>query len=197
MSNNTMQAVVQREYGPKADLNVEQMPIPDIGPGEVLIEVAAAGLDRGVWHLMMGLPYLIRVMGFGFKRPKTPVPGMDLSGRVAAIGKDVSRFKIGDEVFGIGKGSYAEFAVAEEQKLALKPSNIDFQQAAASAVSGITALQAVEDVAKVRNGQSVLVIGASGGVGSFIVQIAKAAGARVTGVASGSKADTVRSLGAD
>ena len=191
-----MNAVVQREYGAADTLGLEKIAIPRVGPKEVLIEVVAAGMDRGVWHLMKGLPYLIRLMGYGVKQPKSPVLGMDVSGRVVDIGDQVDRFSVGDEVFGIGKGTYAEFAVADETKLARKPSNIDFGMAAASAISGITALQAVEDVARIQAGQNVLVIGASGGVGSFAVQIARARGATVTGVSSGAKMELVRSFGA-
>lgn len=194
---NTMRAIVQRRYGSADSLELAQVPRPDFGSDEVLIEVHAAGVDRGVVHLMAGTPYLIRLMGFGVRRPKTPVPGMDVSGRVVAIGADVERFRVGDEVFGIAKGSYAEYATATESKLTHKPASITHEQAGAIAISGITALQAVEDIADVRPGQTVLVLGASGGVGSYAVQIAKTLGATVTGVASGAKADMVRSLGAD
>jgi NADPH:quinone reductase-like Zn-dependent oxidoreductase len=193
----TMQAVVQIEYGPTTSLNLDRIQRPSAGPGEVLIEVAAAGVDRGVWHLMTGLPFLVRLAGYGLVRPKNPVPGFDVSGRVVAVGDDVSRFDVGDEVFGIARGAYAEYAVAEEKKLAHKPATVTFEQAAVAAISGITALQALTDVGRVEAGQSVLVIGASGGVGSYVVQLAKALGATVTGVASGSKAELVRSLGAD
>ena len=187
--------MIQDRYGSADTLSLRVVPKPQLEPDEVLIDVSAAGLDRGVWHLMAGQPYLIRVMGYGLTRPKSEIPGADVSGRVVAVGDSVDRFSIGDEVFGIGRGSYAEFAAASQSKLAHKPSNITHEQAAASAVSGITALQAVVDVAGVEAGQSVLVIGASGGVGSFAVQIAKSLGANVTAVARGAKADMVRSLG--
>lgn len=192
-----MHAVVQNEYGGAQTLELGRMATPEVGPTDVLVEVAAAGVDRGVWHLMTGLPYLVRLAGYGITKPKTPVPGLDVSGRVVATGADVDRFEVGDEVFGIANGAYAECAQADETKLARKPANISFEQAAVSAISGITALQALTDVAGVESGQTVLVIGASGGVGSYAVQIAKALGARVTGVASGDKAGLVRSLGAD
>jgi NADPH:quinone reductase-like Zn-dependent oxidoreductase len=195
--DRTMQAVIQSEYGPTTTLNVGRIERPTAGPGEVLIEVAAAGVDRGVWHLMTGLPYLVRLAGYGLARPKTQVPGLDVSGRVVAVGDDVSRFTVGDEVFGIARGAYAEYAVAEEEKLAHKPANVTFDQAAVAAISGITALQALTDVGRIEAGQSVLVIGASGGVGSYVVQLAKVLGATVTGVASGQKAELMRSLGAD
>jgi NADPH:quinone reductase-like Zn-dependent oxidoreductase len=193
----TMRAVTQRGYGSSDVLAVATVDRPAIAGDEVLIEVVAAGLDRGVWHLMAGQPYVIRMMGFGLTRPKNPVPGMDVAGRVVAIGADVTRFAVGDEVFGIGKGTYAEFAGAKESKLVRKPEAVTFEQAAASAISGITALQALTNVGRLEPGQHVLVIGASGGVGSFAVQLAKALGARVTGVASTGKLDAVRSLGAD
>lgn len=192
-----MQAIIQSGYGPTTTLKLGQVERPTAGPRQVLIEVAAAGVDRGVWHLMTGLPYLVRLAGYGLTRPKSPVPGLDVSGRVVAVGDDVFRFTVGDEVFGIARGAYAEYAVAEEKKLAHKPGNLTFEQAAVAAISGITALQALTDVGRVETGQSVLVIGASGGVGSYVVQLAKALGATVTGVASGQKAGLVRSLGAD
>lgn len=193
----TMQAVVQRAYGPPGMLELAEIDRPEIGAGEVLVEVHAAGVDRGVWHLMTGLPYLVRLTGFGLTRPKTPVPGLDVAGRVVAVGDEVSRFEVGDEVFGIARGSYAEYAVAPESKLAHKPAGITFEQAAVAAISGGTALQALTDAGGLEPGDRVLVIGASGGVGSYAVQLAKALGATVTGVASGAKAGLVRSLGAD
>jgi NADPH:quinone reductase-like Zn-dependent oxidoreductase len=145
---------------------------------------------------MTGEPYLMRLMGFGLVKPKNPVLGMDVAGTVTEIGAGVTRFKVGDEVFGIAKGSYAEYAAASEDKLALKPQSLTFEQAAAMGVSGLTALHAL-DVAGVAAGSRVLVVGASGGVGTYAVQIAVALGATVTGVASGSKADLVTSLGAE
>jgi len=193
----TMRAVVQRAYGSTETLQLDQIAQPQVEAEQVLIEVHAAGLDRGVWHLMTGKPYLLRLMGFGVTRPKNPVPGADVAGRVVAVGRDVTRFAVGDEVFGIARGSYAEYAVADASKLAHKPESISFEQAAVASVSGITALQALTEVGKVEPGQHVLVIGASGGVGSYAVQLGKALGARVTGVASAAKAELVRSLGAD
>jgi NADPH:quinone reductase-like Zn-dependent oxidoreductase len=146
---------------------------------------------------MTGKPYLMRLMGFGFRRPKNPVMGLEVSGTVAAVGASVTRFKVGDEVFGIGQGTFAEYARAREDKLARKPATLTFEQAAVVGISGATALQSVCDAGRVRAGQRVLIIGASGGVGSFAVQIAKAMGAEVTAVCSAAKADLVRSLGAD
>ena len=193
----TMRAIVQRSYGSVDQLELEIVDRPAIAADEVMLEVHAAGVDRGVWHLMTGTPYLIRLAGYGMTKPKQPIMGLDVAGRVVAVGSDVTRFSPGDEVFGIATGSFADYAVGKQDKLALKPSSATFEQAAASAISGITALQALTDVGKLRAGERVLVIGASGGVGSFAVQLAKALGAEVTGVASTTKLDLVRSLGAD
>ncbi len=192
-----MRAIVQDRYGSAESLTMSTVDSPDVASDEVLIEVVAAGVDRGVWHLVTGRPYLVRLAGYGVTKPKNPVPGLDVSGRVVAVGDDVRRFQVGDEVFGIASGAYAELAAAKEDKLAHKPTDVSFEQAAVAAISGITALQALTDVGGVQTGQSVLVIGASGGVGTYAVQLAKALGATVTGVASASKGDLVRSLGAD
>ncbi len=192
-----MRAIVQHAYGAADDLALENVDLPTIAADEVLIEVHAAGVDRGVWHLMTGNPYVIRIAGYGLTKPKQPIQGLDVAGRVVAVGADVTRFSPGDEVFGIASGSYADYAAAKQDKLARKPSTATFEQAAAATISGITALQALTDVGKLEAGQRVLVLGASGGVGSFAVQLAKALGAEVTGVASTTKIDLVRSLGAD
>jgi NADPH:quinone reductase-like Zn-dependent oxidoreductase len=192
-----MRAVVQDQYGSADSLSMTVVDSPDIAPDEVLIEVAAAGVDRGVWHLVTGKPYLVRLAGYGITKPKNRVPGLDVSGRVIAVGGDVRRFQVGDQVFGIANGAYAELAAAKEDKLAHKPENLSFEQAAVAAISGITALQALTDVGGVAAGDSVLVIGASGGVGTYVVQLAKALGTTVTGVASAAKSDLVSSLGAD
>ncbi len=192
-----MKAIVQDTYGSADVLELRDIDRPQIADDQVLVRVHAAGVDRGVWHLMAGLPYPIRIAGYGVRAPKNPVPGMDLAGVVEAVGKDVTSFAPGDEVFGIGKGTFAEYAVAPEDKLAPKPANLSFEQAAAIAISGLTALQSLRDVARVQAGQKVLVIGASGGVGTYAVQVAKAFGAHVTGVASTSKVDLVRAIGAD
>jgi NADPH:quinone reductase-like Zn-dependent oxidoreductase len=192
----TMQAVVQHGYGGTDHWQIADIDRPSIADDEVLVEVRAAGLDRGTWHLMAGLPYLVRPM-FGLRTPRNPVPGLDVAGVVVAVGDGVTRFRPGDEVFGIAKGSFARYAAAEEAKLAPKPAGCSFEQAAVVAVSGLTALQAVRDQARITPGQRVLVLGASGGVGTYAVQIAKAFGAEVTGVASTAKLDLVRALGAD
>jgi NADPH:quinone reductase-like Zn-dependent oxidoreductase len=192
-----VKAIAQDTYGSTEVLEHRDVDMPEIAADEVLIRVHAAGVDRGVWHIMTGLPYPIRLAGYGFRRPKTPVLGMDVAGVVEAVGEDVTRFRPGDEVFGIGKGAFAEYARAPENKLAAKPANLTFEQAAAVAVSGSPALQAVRDYGRVESGQKVLIIGASGGVGTFAVQIGKVFGAEVSAVCSGTKADMVRSLGAD
>jgi NADPH:quinone reductase-like Zn-dependent oxidoreductase len=192
-----MQAIVQAEYGSADVLRVEEIDRPAIGDGEVLVRVHAAGLDRGTWHLMTGLAYPIRLMGYGLRAPRNPVPGLDVAGTVVAAGANVTRFKVGDEVFGISQGSFAEYACAREDKLARKPVNLTFDQAAVVAVSGLTALQGLRDAGRVEPGQHVLIVGASGGVGTFAVQMAKAFGAEVTGVCSTAKIDLVRSIGAD
>jgi NADPH:quinone reductase-like Zn-dependent oxidoreductase len=192
-----MKAIVHDTYGSADVLELRDVDRPVIADDEVLVRVHAAGVDRGVWHVMTGLPYPIRLAGYGLRAPKNPVLGMDLAGVVEAVGKDVTRFQPGDEVFGIGKGAFAEYARVPEEKLAPKPANLSFQQAAVVAISGLTALQGVRDHGRVGAGHKVLIIGASGGVGSYAVQLAKAFGAEVTAVCSGTKVEMVRSLGAD
>lgn len=192
-----MKAIVQDVYGSADVLRLRDIPQPVGGAGEVLIRVRAAGVDQGVWHLMTGMPYLLRLFGFGLKKPKVPVRGREVAGVVEAVGPGVTRFQPGDEVFGTCEGSFAEFVCAKENLVARKPANLTFEGAAAAPISGVTALQAVRDSAQVAAGQKVLVIGAGGGVGSFAVQLAKAFGAEVTGVCSTGKMDLVRSLGAD
>lgn len=192
----TMRAIVQDVYGTTATWQLTDTPTPEIGPDEVLVRVEAAGLDRGTWHSMTGRPYLMRVMGFGFRGPKNRVPGLATAGTVVAVGSAVTRFSVGDDVYGVSRGAFADLAAAPEEKLARKPTNLTFEQAAAVPVSATTALQGVQ-LARVEAGQRVMVIGASGGVGTYAVQIAKALGAEVTGVCSTSKIDLVRSVGAD
>jgi NADPH:quinone reductase-like Zn-dependent oxidoreductase len=193
-----MKAIVQDTYGSPDVLELRDIDKPKISDDdEVLVHVHAAGVGRDVWHVMTGLPYPIRLAGYGLRAPKNPVIGSDMAGVVEAVGKNVTHFQRGDEVFGIGKGSYAEYARAPEDKLAPKPENLTFEQAAVLAIMGSTALQALRDQGKVRQGQEVLIIGASGGVGTYAVQIAKAFGAQVTGVCSTQKVEMVRSIGAD
>jgi NADPH:quinone reductase-like Zn-dependent oxidoreductase len=193
----TMPAIVQDRYGDTNMLRHERTAVPEVADDAVLVRVRAAGLDRGTWHLMTGKPYLMRIAGLGFRGPKDRVLGRDLAGTVVAVGADVSRFEVGDEVYGVGRGAFAQYAVVREDKLARKPATLSFEQAAVVPISAATALQALCDHGRVAPGHQVLVIGASGGVGSYAVQIAKALGAQVTGVASTAKLDLVRSLGAD
>jgi NADPH:quinone reductase-like Zn-dependent oxidoreductase len=192
-----MKAIVQDIYGSTDVLQLRDIDKPAVGDDDVLVRVHAAGVDQGVWHLMTGLPYLVRVMGYGVRAPKTRVRGTELAGRVEAVGASVTRFQPGDEVFGTCDGSFAEYACARADKLAPKPAKLSFEQAAAVPVSACTALQGLRDKANVAAGQRVLVIGAAGGVGTFAVQLAKAFGADVTGVCSTTKTDLVRSIGAD
>jgi NADPH:quinone reductase-like Zn-dependent oxidoreductase len=193
-----MKAIVQDIYGSTEVLELRDIDRPVPTDNQVLVRVHAAGLDRGVWHVMTGLPYLIRLVGFGVRRPRVRVRGMDLAGRVEAVGNKVTRFRPGDAVFGwTDTGSYAEYTCAPEAHLAPKPANLSFEQAAAVPISGFAALQAVRDEGEVQPGQKVLVIGAAGGVGSFAVQLAKAFGAEVTGVAGTAQLELVGSIGAD
>ena len=192
-----MKAIVRDTYGSADVLELKDIDKPEIADDEVLVHVHAAGMDRGVWHVMTGLPYPIRLAGYGLRAPNNPVIGSDVAGVVEAVGKNVRRLQPGDEVFGIGKGTFAEYAGAPQDKLVPKPENLTFEQAAVVAISGLPALQGLRDHGKVRPGQGVLVIGASGGVGTYAVQIAKALGAQVTGVCSTTKVEMVRSIGAD
>ena len=194
--DHTMRAVLQHRYGTSEVLRVGRTTRPRPGAQEVLVEVRAAGLDRGTEHLLTGKPYAMR-LAMGLTRPKNPVPGRDVAGVVVEAGAAVTRFAVGDEVFGVAPGSFAEYAVAEESRIAPKPATLSFAQAAVVPVSAATALRALIDVGRLRPGQSVLVIGASGGVGTYAVQLAKAFGAEVTGVCSAAKADLVTALGAD
>jgi NADPH:quinone reductase-like Zn-dependent oxidoreductase len=194
-----MRAITQRRYGtvPGDVLGLGRTATPTIAANEVLLRVRAAGVDQGTWYLMAGQPYLMRLLGFGFRGPKNRVPGMDVAGTVVAAGADVTRFRPGDEVFGIARGSFAEYAAARESKLASKPAGLSFDQAAVIAVSGLTALQGLRDAGHIQAGQKVLIVGASGGVGSYAVQLAKVFGAHVTGVCRTAKTGLVASIGAD
>jgi NADPH:quinone reductase-like Zn-dependent oxidoreductase len=198
-ATTTMTAVVQDEYGtdPERVLRMAEIDRPAIGATDVLVRVAAASVDRGTWHVMAGEPYAIRLAGFGLRRPRYANPGRSLAGTVEAVGAEVTGLRPGDAVFGTGEAAFAPYARARADRLAIAPARLSPAQAAAVPVSGMTALQAVRDHGRVQAGQQVLVIGASGGVGSFAVQIAKAQGAEVTGVSSPAKADAVRALGAD
>ncbi len=194
---HAMAAIVQDRYGSADVLRLARVARPRIADNEVLVRVRAAGLDRGTWHVMAGQPYLMRALGFGFRAPKNRVPGLDVAGTVVAVGSAVTRFSTGEEVFGISRGSFAEYAAVREDKLSRKPAGLSFDQAAVVPISAGTALQALTDAGKVGPGQRVLITGASGGVGGYAVQLAKAFGAEVTGVCSTGKLDWVRSLGAD
>lgn len=192
-----MKAVVQDRYGSADVLHFEDISAPEMGDDDVLVHVVAAGVDRGAWHFMTGQPYLMRVLGFGFRAPNSRVPGTNIAGRVETAGKHVTRFNVGDEVYGTCKGAFAEYACAHEDKLAPKPVRFSFEQAAVTPYAGYVAWQAVHDHGHLHEGETVLVVGASGAVGTFVVQIAKAAGADVTGVCSSTKTELVTSLGAD
>jgi NADPH:quinone reductase-like Zn-dependent oxidoreductase len=195
----TMTAVVQDRYGPDPEdvLRVARIARPTVSAAEVLVRVHAAGVDRGTWHIMAGLPYPIRVAGFGLRRPKYGNPGRSLAGTVESVGADVRGFAPGDEVYGTCNGSFAEYVIARADQLAPKPANLSFEEAAAAPISAVTALQGLRDRGRVQPGDKVLILGASGGVGTFAVQIAKAFGAEVTGVCSTGKVALVRLLGAD
>ena len=192
-----MKAIVRDRYGSADVLELREVEKPQPGDDELLIRVRAAGVDPGVWHLMTGLPYLVRAMGFGIRRPKIRVRGMDAAGTIEAAGKNVIQLKRGDEVYGTCDGSFAEYACAKAERFAPKPANLSFEQAAAVPISGMTALHGLRDAGELRPGQEVLIVGAAGGVGTFAVQLAKAFGAVVTGVCSTSKMELVRAIGAD
>lgn len=192
-----MKAIVQRSYGLAPDvLKVEEIPLPVIGEDQVLVRVVAAGVNPADSHFVTGKPYLVRMVA-GLRRPKAKVPGTDVAGRVEAVGREVTELQVGDEVYGGIGGGYAEFASAKEGRLAHKPGNLSFEQAASVPIAAITALQALRDKGRVQPDQNVLINGASGGVGTFAVQIAKTMGAEVTGVCSTRNVDMVRSIGAD
>jgi len=191
-----MQAVVQDTYGTAAVLHSREIPKPVVTDNEVLVRVRAAGVNPADWAVMSGLPYVARPV-YGMPRPKQPVRGTDVAGIVEAVGAGVTRFAAGDAVFGSANGSYAEYTSAPEGALVLKPSNVTFEQAAVVPMAGMVALQAIRDHGNVQPGQKVLINGASGGIGTFAVQIAKALGAEVTAVCSAANAELVRSLGAE
>ena len=196
-----MKAIAHDVYGPPDVLQLRDVDKPRVRDDDVLVRVLAAGVDPGVWHLTAGLPYFVRLMGLGFSAPRMRVRGLDFAGRVEEVGRNVRSFRRGDDVFGacghFTEGSFAEFTLGSLERLARKPANLTFEQAAAVPVSACTALQGLRDVGKIEQGQGVLIIGAGGGVGTFAVQLAKAFGAEVTGVCSTTKVELVRSLGAD
>jgi NADPH:quinone reductase-like Zn-dependent oxidoreductase len=191
-----MKAIVYDRYGPPDVLELREVDRPVAGDDQVLVRVHASSVNPADWHLMTGTPYIARLSG-GLRKPKVQIPGIDLAGRIEAVGGNVTRFQPGDEVFGEGSKAFAEYVGVPEDKLAPKPANLTFEEAAAVPVAGVTALQGLRDKGRLEPGQSVLIIGASGGVGTFAVQLAKALGADVTGVCSTGNVDRVRSLGAD
>lgn len=194
----TMKGIVHPEYGSSAVLRHDVVARPAVGDDDVLVRVRAAAICKGDVHILTGTPYLLRLMGFGLRRPKHRLLGQNLAGQVEVVGKNVTTLRPGDEVFGqVDHGAFAEFVSAPADKFAPRPANLSFEQAAAVPVSGVTALQGLRDVGQLRPGQKVLINGASGGVGTFAVQIAKALGAEVTAVCSTRHVDKVRSLGAD
>jgi NADPH:quinone reductase-like Zn-dependent oxidoreductase len=195
-AESTMQAIVQDTYGSADVLRLARRARPEISDNEVLVRVHSASVHIGDWHVMTGLPYLLRVVGFGLRAPKARVRGTDVAGTVEAVGQNVTRLQAGDEVFGTCDGSFAEYAAAPEDTLVLKPANLTFEQAAAVPTSSTAALQALR-AGEITSGQQVLLVGASGGVGLFAVQIAKSFGADVTAVCGTTKVDLVRSVGAD
>ena len=200
-----MKAVVQEQYGSLDALRVQEVQTPTPGDDEVLVRVRAASVHPDVWHVVCGRPYVLRLMGAGFFKPKNPIPGTDMAGVVEAVGKNVTQFQPGDEVFGetigamqwINGGAFAEYVAVAEECLALKPGNVTFEQAASVPISGYIALLNLGEVRRVGPGQEVLVNGAGGGVGALALQLAKAYGARVTAVDSTKKLSLLRELGAD
>jgi NADPH:quinone reductase-like Zn-dependent oxidoreductase len=191
-----MKAIVQETYGSADVLQLKEIDKPPVGDGAALVRVHATSVNPADWHLISGTPFVARI-AFGMFKPKNPVPGTDLAGVVEAVGKDVTKVRPGDEVFGWSVGAFAEYASAPEDHLVPKPAKLTFEQAAAFPIAATTALQGLRDWGRLRAGQKVLVIGASGGVGTFAVQIAKALGAEVTGVCSTRNVEMVRSIGAE
>jgi len=192
-----VKAIVQDTYGSADVLSFGDVPMPELGEHDVLVRVVAAGVDRGAWHFMTGKPYLMRIIGFGFRGPKIPVPGTNFAGVVETTGSSVTTLKPGDEVYGAARGAYAEYVRVADDKVALKPASLSFEEAAVLPYAGFAALQALREHGKVQPGERVLVVGASGAVGAAAVQIAKAMGAHVTGVCSGATKAFVVELGAD
>ena len=193
---STMRAIVYKSYGSPDVLQCQEVEKPTAGDDQVLVKVRAASVNPLDWHYMRGTPYLVR-MGTGLRRPKDARLGVDVAGQVETVGRNVTQFRPGDEVFGVARGAFAEYVSASETKLALKPANLSFEQAASVPIAAFTALQGLRDKGRIQSGQKVLINGAAGGVGTFAVQIAKAFGAEVTGVCSTRNVEMVRSIGAD
>jgi NADPH:quinone reductase-like Zn-dependent oxidoreductase len=192
-----MKAIVYQTYGPPDVLELKEVEKPTPQDNEVLIRIYAASVNAADWHLLRGKPFLVRLMGFGLLKPKHKILGSDIAGRVEAVGRNVTQFQPGDEVFGSIRGGFAEYVCASENALVLKPANISFEEAAAVPIAAVTALQGLRDKGQIQPGQKVLIQGASGGVGTFAVQIAKSFGTEVTAVCSTRNVDMVRSIGAD
>lgn len=196
-----MKAIVYTKYGSPDVLELKEVEKPKPNDTEVLIKIVAASVNAAEWHIVRGKPLVMRLMGFGFLKPKQTIPGAAIAGRVEAVGRNVKQFQPGDEVFGdlseCGWGGFAEYVCASENAVALKPSNLTFETAATVPLAAITALQGLRDKGKIQPGQKVLINGASGGVGTFAVQIAKSFGAEVTAVCSTRNMDMMHSLGAD
>ena len=191
-----MKSVVYSKYGSAEVLEIAEIPIPTVTENQVLVKVQAVSINPADWHFMRGTPYLVRLQS-GLTKPKVGKFGLDMAGIVEAVGANVTEFKVGDEVYGESMGALSDFAVFGKNSLALKPVSLNFEEAAAVPMAGFTAIQALRDKARVKAGQKVLIVGASGGVGSFAVQIAKAFGADVTGVCSSGNVEMVKSIGAD
>jgi NADPH:quinone reductase-like Zn-dependent oxidoreductase len=196
-SGELMQAIVYHEYGPPGVLRFARIPKPLPNDDQVLIKVRAASVNPLDWHYMRGLPYIVRVVATGLFKPKDIRMGADVAGQVEALGRNVTQFKVGDAVFGTSGGAFAEYALVRATKIVAKPVNVTFEQAAAVPIAALTALQGLRDAGRIQRGQTVLINGASGGVGTFAVQIAKSFGADVTAVCSTRNVDLVRSIGAD
>ena len=192
-----MKAVVYYNYGSPDVLKFEEIEKPAVADNQVLIKVRAASVNPLDWHFMRGTPYVVRLIMAGLLKPKDKRLGVDVAGQVEAVGRNVTQFKPGDEVFGACRGAFAEYACTSESALAMKPDNVTFEQAASIQVAALTALQGLRDKGRIQPGQKVLINGAAGGVGTFAVQIAKSFGAEVTGVCSTRNVDMVRSIGAD
>jgi NADPH:quinone reductase-like Zn-dependent oxidoreductase len=200
-----MKAIVQNRYGSADVLELREVDDPVVGDDQLLVRVRAASVHADVWHVMRGVPYVLRIMGAGVRRPKNLIPGTDLAGHVESIGPNVTRFQPGDDVFGQSLvanlwrhgGAFAEYAAVPEARFELKPAGLTFEQAAAVPTSGSLAVQGVRDEGRVQVEQKVLINGAGGAVGTFAVQVAKAYGADVTGVDAAAKLDMLRSIGAD
>ncbi len=192
-----MKAIVHDAYGSADVLELRDVEEPMVGDDDVVVRVRAAGANAADWHIIGARPFIVRLAGYGLRRPKKPIPGTDVAGQVESVGPNVTRFRPGDEVFGWAQGAFAEYVRARENHFVPKPVAMTFEQAAAVPMAGCTALQGLRDTGELRSGQHVLIIGAAGGVGTFAVQIAKAFGAEVTGTCSSTKVDLVRSIGAD